>query len=460
MIDLSPLKSRLNKKPVAILGLGLSGTHTFLACKSAGIETAVWDDNPAAVEEAVKKGATPEDLAKADIRRFSYLCMAPGIPPTHPAAIAAKKAGVPVVCDIELFHLAHPKMKTIGITGTNGKSTTTALIGHILKSAGVKSAVGGNIGDAALSLSQLPEGSVYVFELSSYQLDLCDTFSPDISILINVSPDHLERHGTMEGYIAAKKRIFRGKGTAIVGLDDEWALPVYGEVANSARDAIPVSCLNPLIEGVCVTEDGILKDNGRVIFGLKPCRTLQGRHNWQNAAMAYAACHAAGVATDKITAALLTFPGLAHRQNIVSVINGVSYINDSKATNDQAAGVALATFNPVYWIAGGKSKGSGYADCEKYLSHVHHAFLIGAAEGEMSKWLAEKKIPFTKCGTMEKAVLAAHLMAQKERLENAAVLLSPACASFDQFKNFEHRGDVFVRLVQGLMQQDIKGATA
>jgi UDP-N-acetylmuramoylalanine--D-glutamate ligase len=460
MIDLSPLKPALKEKPVAILGLGVSGTHSFLACKAAGIATVVWDDNPAAVEEALKKGAVAEDLVRADFSRFSYLCMAPGISPAHPVVIAAKKAGVPVVCDMELFHLAHPGFKTIGITGTNGKSTTTALIGHILKSAGVPSAVGGNIGAAALSLPQLPEGAAYVFELSSYQLDLCDNFAPGIALLINISPDHLERHGTMEGYIAAKKRIFRGPGVAVVGIDDEWSKDVYGEVANSARDAIPVSCLHPLIEGVCVSESGILKDNGRDVCDLKTCRTLQGRHNWQNAAMAYAACHAAGVATEKIIAALLTFPGLAHRQNIVAVQNGVSYINDSKATNDQAAGVALATFNPVYWIAGGKSKGSGYAECENHLAHVRHAFLIGAAEEEMARWLTAQKIPFTKCGTLEKAALAAHLTAQEERLANAAVLFSPACASFDQFRNFEHRGEVFVRLVQGLMQQDAKGATA
>lgn len=446
MIDLTPLKFQLKGKPIAIVGLGKSGLHTYEACKAAGIETVLWDDNAAA-----RKDLPTEDLTKADFNRFALLCLAPGIPLTHPqphpAVLQAQKAHCPVVCDIELFHLAYPKIKTIGITGTNGKSTTTALVGHILKTAGVESAVGGNIGEASLSLPQLSVKGVYIFELSSYQLDLCPTFAPDIAALVNLSPDHLDRHGGMGGYIAAKKKIFRGTGTAIIGLDDDWSRQVYGDIANTARRDIPVSVEKPLSEGICVTADGVLKDNGFTVFDLKECKTLQGQHNWQNAAIAYAACSAYGISTAKIIAGLKTFPGLAHRQNIIATYNGVTYINDSKATNDQAAAMALRTYDPIYWIAGGKPKDGGYPDCEKYLSHVRHAFLIGEAEDKMAAWLEEKKVSFTRTGTLEKAVAKAHEMAQAEKRKKAVVLLSPACASFDQFRNFEKRGEAFADLV-------------
>ncbi|MCE9506874.1 MAG: UDP-N-acetylmuramoyl-L-alanine--D-glutamate ligase [Alphaproteobacteria bacterium] len=453
MIDLRPLKSKLGNKPVAVVGLGKSGLYTYEACTAAGIGTVLWDDNPAAVAEAKQKGAVTEDLTRADFTRFSLLCLAPGIPLTHPqphaTVLRARAAGCDIVCDIELFHRAYPKMKTIGITGTNGKSTTTALVGYILKVAGVEAAVGGNIGEASLSLPQLSGQATYVFELSSYQLDLCPTYAPDIAVLINLSPDHLDRHGGMDGYIAAKERIFRGPGVAIIGIDDAWAQGVYERLKKSGqRKIIPVSCLNTLEQGICVTEDGVLRHDGREIADLKPCRSLQGQHNWQNAAMAYAACLSNGVAAAHIIEGLKSFPGLAHRQNIVAVHNGVAYINDSKATNDQAAAMALRTYSPIYWIAGGKAKDGGYSDCEKYARHIRHAFLIGDAQEKMAAWAAAQKIPFTLSGTLDKALSQAHDMAQREKLKNAVVLLSPACASFDQFKNFEQRGDVFAALVR------------
>jgi len=453
MIDLKPLKAQLKGKPVAIVGLGRSGLCVYEACKAAGIDTVLWDDDPQAVLEAAQKGARTEDIASADFTRFSLLCLAPGIPLTHPkphpAVVRAQDAACEIVGDIELFHRAHPAIKTIGITGTNGKSTTTALIGHILKTAGVESAIGGNIGEAALSLPQLSDKGVYVFELSSYQLDLCQKYAPDISVLINISPDHLDRHGGMEGYVAAKERIFRGAGTAIIGIDDEGSRGVYARVKKSGgRKMIPVSCEKKLSHGVDVTSDGILCRDGRDVFDLNPCRSLPGQHNWQNAAMAYAACISCGVSTQYNTEGLKTFPGLAHRQNIVATHNGIAYINDSKATNDQAAAVALRTYNPIYWIAGGKAKDGGYPDCEKYIRHVRHAFLIGAAQEKMAAWLQSQNAAYTLSGTLERAVNEARGMAEREKLKNAVVLLSPACASFDQFRNFEHRGEVFVDLVR------------
>ncbi len=443
MIDLKPLKPQLQSKPVAIVGLGKSGMATHRACAAAGIETVLWDDTPAA-----RDGLPTEDLRDADFSRFSLLCLAPGIPLTHPkphpCAAQAQKAGCPVVCDMEIFHRAYPRAKTIGITGTNGKSTTTALIGHILKTADIESAVGGNIGTAALDLPQLSADGVYVFEMSSYQLDLCPTFAPDISILINLSPDHLDRHGDMAGYIAAKKKIFRGQGTAVIGIDDDWSKNVYADIKKTGRNAISVSCDHAA--DILVSGDGILAG-----FDLKQCANLQGPHNWQNAAMAVAACRAQGLADASIFEGLKSFPGLAHRQNIVAVHNGIRYVNDSKATNDQAAAMALRAFNPVYWIAGGKPKDGGYPDCERHISHVRHAFLIGEAEEKMAAWLTAQKTPFTRCSTMERALAAAHALAQQERLENATVLLSPACASFDQFRNFEQRGEIFSDLVKKII---------
>jgi UDP-N-acetylmuramoylalanine--D-glutamate ligase len=452
MIDLKPLLPQLQGKPIAIVGLGKSGMATYHACRAAGISTVVWDDSPANIAPAVAAGAAVENLsAPVDYSRFALLCLAPGIPLTHPkphpAAAQALAAGLEIVCDIELFHRAYPDVKTIGITGTNGKSTTTALIGHILQSAHIESVIGGNIGEAALSLPQLSPQGIYVFELSSYQLDLCLRFVPTVALLINLSPDHLDRHGGMAGYVAAKKRIFRGQGVGIVGVDDEASGGVYSEVAQSNRSAIAVSCLKQLPEGVSVSEQGILFDHGQEIFDLNYCPALQGQHNWQNAAMAYAACLAVGVSVEQITAGLQSFAGLAHRQNIVATIKGVRYINDSKATNDQAAAMALRTYHPVYWIAGGKPKDGGYAECARHLSHVRHAFLIGEAQDAMAAWLAAQKIPATRSGTLDRAVAAAHALAQSEQLKNAVVLLSPACASFDQFSNFEQRGEVFTQLV-------------
>ena len=456
MIDLSPLKEQMQGKAVAILGLGKSGMPVFEACKKAGIATILWDDNADARKAAEAQGAEVKDLSTYDYKDVACLCMSPGIPLTHPkphpAAVKAKEAGVEVLGDIELFRRAKPKNKTIAITGTNGKSTTTALIGHILKEAKVPSAVGGNIGEAILTLPDLGPEAIYVLEMSSYQIDLCPTFAPEIALLINFSPDHLDRHGGMDGYVATKEKMFRGAGVAVIGVDDEWSQGVAERLRKTARRKIvSVSCERPLMTGVFASKEGVLFDGKNKIIDLNTCPSLPGQHNWQNAGIAYAACREAGLSADVITKAMQSFPGLAHRQNIVANIGGVTYINDSKATNDQAAGVALRTYDPIYWIAGGKPKEGGYADCEKYLDHVRHTFLIGEAQDVMGAWLQSKVKAFTRCGTLDQAVAAAHEMAQAQKLDKAVVLLSPACASFDQYKNFEQRGDAFVALVKKLV---------
>jgi UDP-N-acetylmuramoylalanine--D-glutamate ligase len=459
MIDLSSLKPHLKDKPVAVVGLGKSGMPVFEACRNAGIQTVLWDDNEDQRKSAALKGATIENLTEANFNRFSLLCLAPGIPLTHPkphpCVARAQAAGVEIVGDIELFHRARSNVRTIGITGTNGKSTTTALVGHILSEAKIPSAIGGNIGEAILTLPDLPAGSVYTIEMSSYQIDLCPTFSPDIAVLINFSPDHLDRHGDMEGYVATKEKIFKGKGIAIIGVDDPWSLQVCERVKKQGlRQVIPVSCQKTVENGITVTADGLLYDRENNIIDLKTCPALKGQHNWQNAAIAYAACLAAGASALHIIKGLQSFPGLAHRQSIVTVLNGVTYVNDSKATNDQSASMALAAYDPIYWIAGGKPKEGGYQDCTRYLPHVRHAFLIGEAEDSLSQWLDTQKTSYTRCGTLEKALETAHRLAQSEKLVGAAVLLSPACASFDQFRNFEHRGDVFTTCVHDLTSKN------
>lgn len=458
MIDLSPIKETLQGKPVLVVGLGKSGLSVFEACRKAGIETVLWDDNAEGRKAAEEMGATFEDPATAEFSRFAFLCLAPGIPLTHPqphlAVEKAKAAGIEVIGDIELFHRAKPRAKTLCITGTNGKSTTTALAGHILKESGTPSAVGGNIGEAAMTLPDLPDNAVYVFEMSSYQADLCTSFNPGISALINLSPDHIDRHGSMAGYAAAKERIFGGPGVAIVSADDEDSRGVAERIRKRARRrVISVSVERPLTSGVFVSKEGVLFDGKDKVLDLNTCRSLQGQHNWQNAAVAYAACREAGIAADVIARGMQSFTGLAHRQNIVTVIGSIPYINDSKATNDQAASMALRTFDPVYWIAGGRPKEGGYLECEKHLEHVRHAFLIGEAEEAMAAWLHPKNIHHTRCGTLDRAVEAAHRMAQEEKREQAVVLFSPACASFDQFRNFEQRGEAFAAIVQKLKDE-------
>jgi len=433
MIDLKPLKDQLEGKPIAIFGLAKSGIATFHACEKAGIDTVLWDDNMANVDKMRAEGAAVEDLSKVDLSRFSLLCMAPGVPLTHPAphpiVVQAQKAGIEIVSDIELFYRAHKNIRTIGITGSNGKSTTTALIGHVLKEAGFESAVGGNIGDAMLSVEQLSDNGIYVLELSSFQLDLCIQYAPTVAAFINISPDHLDRHGSLEGYIKAKERIFNGKGITVIGVDDAHSIHIAEKVEKKGnREVVKVSL------------------NDKLPVDMKECKALQGDHNKQNAVIAFAACKAIGVKEEDIIKAFKTFPGLAHRQKFVANINGVDYINDSKATNDDAAAVALKTFKNIYWIAGGKSKNAGYNECAKYFGNIRKAFLIGKAAEEIADTLKHHNVPYSMSDTIDIAIEEAKKAAEADGVKGV-VLLSPACASFDQFNSFEHRGDVFSELV-------------
>jgi UDP-N-acetylmuramoylalanine--D-glutamate ligase len=460
-------------KRVAIFGLGRSGLSAARALKAGGALPVVWDDKMPSVSAAAKEGFDFEDLKKADWSEIDALMLSPGVPLTHPephwTVKLAEKAGVPVLGDIELFARtlaalpARKRPKTVAITGTNGKSTTTALIGHILKAAGKDTHVGGNIGIGILDLPDaMHAGSYYVIETSSYQLDLTHSFCPDVAVLMNFSPDHLDRHGGMDGYIAAKKRIFMNQTaeqTAVVGADDEYASAVITELrAKSQVKVVPISSRRNVGDGIYAI-NGMLFDGtearARQIIDLKTVRTLTGRHNWQNAAAAYAACKALGLSTDAIVSGMRTFPGLDHRMQEIGRIGKVRFINDSKATNADAARQAMSSFETFFWIAGGKAKAGGIESLSDLFPRVKHAYLIGEAAELFEKTIG-KAAKCTQSRLLFTAVAQAYAAAEKSGKEEI-VLFSPACASFDQFTDFEARGDAFKQAVLEISQSAAVG---
>jgi UDP-N-acetylmuramoylalanine--D-glutamate ligase len=371
------------------------------------------------------------------------------------AALATARR-CPIIGDIELMARAGLGARFIGITGTNGKSTTTALIGHILRSAGLRAEIGGNLGTPALTLAPLDKDGIYVLEMSSYQLELTHTLAFDVAMLLNVTPDHLVRHGGMDGYIAAKARIFesqRASQTAVIGVDDAPSRALHARLAAAKQQTvIPISAEGAVAGGV-YAHDGWLQDaragKSERVLNMAEATNLPGKHNWQNAAAAFAACAAAGLSRSKIVAGIVSYPGLAHRQELIAAIGDVRYINDSKATNADATAKALACYQPIYWILGGRAKETGLDGLEPFYPRIAHAYLIGEASERFAAEL-EGRVACTKCGTLAAALSAAHRQAQAERKPGAVVLLSPAAASFDQFANFEERGEVFRKLVEAL----------
>jgi UDP-N-acetylmuramoylalanine--D-glutamate ligase len=450
MIDLRHLKG----KRYAVMGLAKSGLATARALTSAGVDILAWDDGEAGRAAATDAGIALTDLNTAELTGIDALLLSPGIPHTFPTpnavAARAKAAGIPIVGDIELLYGAQPKVAYIGITGTNGKSTTTALIGHILSLTGRPVQVGGNLGTPVLTFEPLGEGGVYVLEMSSYQLELVPLVAFNVAVLLNVTPDHLARHGGMDGYIAAKRHIFqhpKRSHTAIIGVDDEHCRKVYGELEAALESAVVPVSAEQETKGVYVL-DGKLYDGGAdPVIDLNTIPSLPGRHNWQNAAAAFAATHAAGVPVETILEGLRTFPGLAHRQQLVADRDGIRFVNDSKATNADAASKALVCYDAIYWIIGGQAKEGGLDGLEPFMPRIRHAFVIGQASEQFATWLDAHGVPYTLCGEMKTAVPAATDLARAEGLRGATVLLSPACASWDQFRSFEHRGEVFATLV-------------
>jgi UDP-N-acetylmuramoylalanine--D-glutamate ligase len=448
-------------KRVAVFGLARSGTALIEALRLGGAEVFAWDDSAPAVEKARVAGCPIANLHELDFATLDALVLSPGVPLTHPephwTVLKARHAGIEVIGDTEIFarEAAVAGARIVGITGTNGKSTTTALIGHVLGQAGLDVEVGGNIGKAVFLLRQPAPGMVYVLELSSFQIDLMPGLKPDVGILTNLTPDHLDRHGTMENYAAVKARMFARQGpgsTALCGVDDEWCAEIAEQARATGADLRAVSVVRDLDDGL-TAHDGILRDKrqGRVEaeIDLRGMAALKGRHNWQNACMAYGAAQALGVAVPAIERAMKSFPGLAHRMQQVARAGAIAFINDSKATNADAAEKALSSYENIYWIAGGIAKAGGIEPLRPLFARVARSYLIGQAAEQFAATLGSA-MPVEQCGTLETAVAAALRDALAEKRPGAVVLLSPACASFDQYPNFEVRGDAFVKAVSQL----------
>jgi UDP-N-acetylmuramoylalanine--D-glutamate ligase len=449
-----------NGLPVAVLGLGTSGLAAARALMASGGEVWAWDDNEDRRAAAAAEGVPLVDLLHCNWRELTSLVLSPGIPHTHPephpVAALARQHDCEIIGDIELLGRAMRDVSYLGVTGTNGKSTTTALIGHLLEGAGRETQVGGNLGPAVLEMEPLGEGGFYVLEMSSYQLELTVSITFDVAVLLNVAPDHLDRHGGLEGYVAAKRLIFHRQTkprTAVVGVDDEVCQGICRELAEAGEQiVVPISGQDRARGGV-FARDGILYDDTEgqesPVLDLREVPSLPGTHNWQNAAAAYAAARAIGLEPMVIAACMRSYPGLPHRQELLAIVDGVAYVNDSKATNADAAAKALACYEPIYWIAGGQAKEGGLAGLDHLLDHVAGAFLIGESEAAFADAL-DGRVPVARCGDLATALDAARAQALAEARPGAVVLLSPAAASFDQFEDFEARGEAFRALVEAL----------
>ena len=423
-------------KRYAVLGLARTGAATVRALAASGAEVLAWDTNETARAAVADAGGalTIGDPLAVDLTGYAAMVVSPGVPLNrHPIAPHARAAGVPLIGDIELFAQARgelPPHRVVGITGTNGKSTTTALIHHIIETAGIPARLGGNIGLPILGQDPLPEGGVYVLELSSYQIDLTESLDCDVAVLLNITPDHLDRYDGFEGYAASKARLFamQSKGhAAIIGIGDAASAAIARQVALSGRS-----------EDVTKIAPGVCMDQSR-------WPALQGPHNAQNALAAIAACEALGIDRAAIDKGLESFPGLPHRMERIATRNGVLFVNDSKATNAESTAPALAAYPRIHWILGGIAKTDNLEPCRPGFGHVVRAYTIGDA-GPMFERLLTGTVPVEAAGTLDAAVARAAALAQPGEV----VLLSPACASFDQFRDYEARGRAFVAAVEAL----------
>ena len=441
---------------IALFGLGGSGLVTAHALMAGGARVSAWDDGEAARVKAMAEGIAVVDLCQMDFAAFDYLVLSPGVPLTHPAphwaAAKAQAAGVAIIGDIELFCLERnaiaPGTPFVAITGTNGKSTTTALLAHVLRTAGRDVAMGGNIGVAILALAPPSPSRIHVIECSSFQIDLAPSLNASIGILTNITPDHLDRHGSMSNYCAIKQRLVSKAAFAIAGIDDEPSRAI------AAQADAAISAQAPVANGVYF-ENGSLRlakpgIRATQIASLAHIGSLRGTHNGQNAAAAVAAALQLGVPLPDIAAALQTFPGLPHRMEEVARLGKTLFINDSKATNADSAEKALLAFDDIFWILGGKAKDGGIASLRPLFPKLRRAYLIGAASAEFARQLGTVAHEF--CGTLEAATQSAARDAAASACATPVVLLSPACASYDQFANFEARGDRFRDLVRAMIQ--------
>ena len=450
-------------RKVAIFGLGKSGLLSAEALSKGGAEVVMFDDNEKSLAEAQSAGLNCQDLHALDWSTVAALVLSPGVPLTHPkphwSVDLARRAKVEVIGDIELFCRERAKYGAdcplVAITGTNGKSTTTALTAHLLASGGRDVQMGGNIGVPALALAPFAPGRVYVLEVSSYQIDLAPSLKPTVGILLNVSEDHLDRHGTMENYAAVKERLpasVEPGGSAVIGVDDRYTRAVADRIERDGKNVVRVSVLAPLHEGYYAEGGRILCAEGgmaHAVAELAGIGSLRGNHNAQNAACAVAACVALGLDLPTIQKGLASFPGLAHRMQQVGRKGKVLFVNDSKATNADSAAKALGNFRDIYWIAGGKPKTGGITSLAEFFPRIRKAFLIGEAAEAFAATL-DGQVPHEIDGVLSAALAAAARDAEASDAKEPVVLLSPACASFDQYPNFEVRGQAFIDLVRAL----------
>lgn len=463
-------------KDVAVFGLARSGVSAVRALVAGGARVVAWDDNPERCAAAREQGATVLAVNEWPWERIAAVILSPGVPLTHPSphsvVTAGREAGVEIIGDVELFareiraERAQPgRAPVIAVTGTNGKSTTTALIGHILSSCGYSAEVGGNIGKPVLDLALPGPRTIYVLEISSYQIDLSPGLVPDVAVLTNITPDHLDRHGSLEGYAAVKARLLAqtaNDGLICVGVDDPQSAAFHTRLAsNGGPRPVAVSAGKVLGRGVFVV-DGVLYDaqgqRATEVMDLKRADHLPGRHNWQNAALAYAACRRYVHDVKAIAAAIFEFPGLPHRLEDVGRIGKVRFVNDSKATNADAAARALVCYPDIFWIAGGKPKEGGIESLAEFFPRVRKAYLIGEAASRFANTLGGR-VTYEVSGTLERAVSSALADAAHAQVPAPVVLLSPACASFDQFRDFEDRGDAFRALVAMRMGEQVREAS-
>jgi UDP-N-acetylmuramoylalanine--D-glutamate ligase len=442
-----PLSHYAGKK-VAVLGLGKSGNAAAAALRNSGADVVVWDDKATSTE-----GEALTHYEDWDWAHLALIVMSPGIalthPTPHPVVALAQQHNVRLTCDISLLMEACEQATYIGITGTNGKSTTTALIAHTLRELGATVQCGGNIGVPVLGMQPFGESEVYVLELSSYQLDLMDAGRLNVACLLNITPDHLDRHGDMQGYITAKKRLFlrqTAHDTAIIAVDDDHTRAI----ADAMPRAVRVSAFRQSGSEFYM-ECGELVDASTIPeqhYDMALIATLGGAHNHQNALVAFAACRRMGYSADAIFEAMQSFEGLSHRMERVAVIDHVLFINDSKATNADAAEKSMTSFDNLYWIIGGVPKSGGITSLAPHFGRVKQAYCIGEAAEAFAATLAEHHVPHQLCGTLDVAVRQAFTDGRGQ--QDAVVLFAPACASFDQFANFEARGDAFKALVAAL----------
>ncbi|NWH08421.1 MAG: UDP-N-acetylmuramoyl-L-alanine--D-glutamate ligase [Alphaproteobacteria bacterium] len=467
---------------VAVFGLARSGLATARALLEGGAHVIAWDDSEKGRKEGSAQGLHLAEPASWDWPRIAALILSPGVPLTHPAphavVKAAQAAGAEIIGDVELFMRAlaadpvrsapenSGRVPLICVTGTNGKSTTTALIAHLLQRNGFIAQAGGNIGRPVLDLDAPAPGIAYVLEVSSFQIDLTPSLKPDAGVLTNITPDHLDRHGTMDAYVAVKRRLFAkqtGGDVAVIGVDDEFGADSCTLItAKGGPLVIPVSVGQVLGRGIYVI-DGVLFDAmdspAAPVVDLKVCPGLPGPHNWQNAGVAYAAVRHLVRDPREIGRAMATFPGLAHRIETVGRLGKVRFINDSKATNADAAAKALACFENIHWIIGGIAKSGGIESLTGYFPRVAKAYLIGKAQDDFARTI-DGAVAYERCGDLETAMRRATAEALQSAAIAPVVLLSPACASFDQFKDFEDRGESFRRIAQQLIRDAGEGQAA